>query len=300
MVFWVVHKRATVTTREPLEQSAPLARRWAASLCKADPLSGESCAWNHGIWQYLRLLGVAGDPAEQADFFRASFDRIPARRRPLRVLISGTADYGMLAQVVRAFGARSLEPEITVVDLCETPLALNRWYAQREGKKIETWCGDVREFQPELLFDVVCTHFLLGRFAPGERIAVIEKWKSLLRPGGLVVTANRLRPSGGAAPSRYSAERVLEFGDTVTRRAQALATALDIGAELLGREALDYASRYQSWPVRSGEEIRDLFAHAGLAVETLTVVPYRTPNRHDDAQSKQVAASVACIAATRV
>ena len=45
-----------------LLESAPLARQMAPRLCRRDSATGESCAWIHGLWQYLRLLGLASTP----------------------------------------------------------------------------------------------------------------------------------------------------------------------------------------------------------------------------------------------
>lgn len=48
-----------------LGQSAPLAFDWAARYCAA------SCRWHHGIWQYLRILGLVSSAARHRDFFEA-------------------------------------------------------------------------------------------------------------------------------------------------------------------------------------------------------------------------------------
>src|SRR5262245_36311726 len=102
--------------QEPLELSAPLARRLAPQLCHKDPASGESCAWQHGLWQYLRILGMNHSPRAHAAFL---LEALAATARPgMRVLVSGAADYSMLAHVLAATRAA----EVTVLDVCETPL----------------------------------------------------------------------------------------------------------------------------------------------------------------------------------
>ena len=60
-----------------LALSAPLALERAPGLCRVDPQSGESCAWNHGLWQILRLLGLVLTPAHHAAFFRAALQALP-------------------------------------------------------------------------------------------------------------------------------------------------------------------------------------------------------------------------------
>jgi len=89
------------TLDEPVLESAPLARRLAAEMCGRDPDTGESCAWNHGFWQYLRALELVTTPAHHADCFKRGFDQVDARAP--RVLISAAADYSMLVQVLRAW-----------------------------------------------------------------------------------------------------------------------------------------------------------------------------------------------------
>ena len=85
---------------EPLELSAPLAWRLAPTLCRKDPATGEDCAWSHGFWQYLRLLGLAGDPGNHADFFHEAFTEAGRGGAALRILVCGTADYAMLAMLM--------------------------------------------------------------------------------------------------------------------------------------------------------------------------------------------------------
>ena len=61
---------------EPLELSAPLARQLASTLCRKNPATGESCEWEHGFWQYLRILGLAPVPKRHVDFYREAFEQL--------------------------------------------------------------------------------------------------------------------------------------------------------------------------------------------------------------------------------
>ena len=54
-------------------------------------------------------------------------------RGPRRVLISGAADYSILAYVLWACRENGLDAEVTVLDRCDTPLLLNTWYAEQGG-----------------------------------------------------------------------------------------------------------------------------------------------------------------------
>ncbi len=62
-------------------------------------------------------------------FFQAELDNA-FRRGITRILISGAADYALLARIVTMASRHNATPEITVLDRCETPLRLNSWYAK--------------------------------------------------------------------------------------------------------------------------------------------------------------------------
>lgn len=248
---------------EPLAESAPLAASLALQLCRTDA-DGVSCAWNHGLWQYLRMLGLVTSPSHQADFYRSAFARV-AQPSP-RVLISGAADYSMLAVVLAAVGARGAAPLVTVVDACETPLALSRWYAERHHLQVETFAADIRDYEADAPFDAVCSDNFFGRFPAEERAAVAARWASLLRPGGIAVTVNRLRPEGGGASVSFSAAQAAAFRGTVHQAARAVPALAALAEELASRAEL-YAQRHFTYPVHGVEELRRDFEAAGLAIE---------------------------------
>ena len=57
-----------------------LALRLAPTLCRCDSATGKTCAWNHGLWQFLRLMGLALSPANHAVFYRSAIETVTARR----------------------------------------------------------------------------------------------------------------------------------------------------------------------------------------------------------------------------
>jgi SAM-dependent methyltransferase len=254
---------------EPLEESAPIARRLAPSLCHRDPATGESCAWTHGFWQHLRLMGLASGPGRHAEFFRSAFGRVEASSGAPRVLISATADYGMLAHVLGAFRARNIEPEVTVLDLCQTPLALCRWYAEKAGYRIQTWQGDVLAYREPARFDAICTHSFLSYFSPERRLDVLARWRKLLSPGGRVITVNALRPGPVAELVGLSPAQALALRENVLQWAEANRSRLHVEPAELVRDAEIYAARLGFWRVQSGQEVRGLFERSGFRVDEL-------------------------------
>ena len=187
-------------------------------------------------------------------------------------MVAGGADYAMFAYALAACRARGLQAEFSMVDRCETPLMLSRWYAERESVALTTSCRDLLAAAGEPAHDVICTQALLGHFSPQERPRLVANWHRTLRSGGLVITANRLRPGAAEAPAVFSARQALDFGEIVLRKAHAAGYDASLAAELAG-EAQGYASRQAHWPVRSAEELRRLFETAGFRVRHLSSAP---------------------------
>jgi hypothetical protein len=259
-------------TEEALELSAPLARRLAPELCRRDPATGESCAWSHGFWQYLRLMDLAVEPALHAGFYQRAVEELLARHRAPRILISGAVDYALLALILGTLRARGAQAHVTVLDQCETPLEMNRWYAQRLGVAIDTQRSDILAFAPGRAYDAICTHAFLGYFDAAQRAALFARWRGLLSTGGSLITAHRLRP-GQAQCASFTAEQASAYRARVLRLAQTKRDALDLEPAALADMAERYASRLRMWPVASLDEVRGLCAQAGLEVHRLFAAP---------------------------
>ena len=257
---------------EPLLlESAPLAWRLAPDLCRKDAASGESCAWIHGFWQYLRLLGLASTPSLHVGFFSAALASLARGTRAPRVLISGAADYSMLARVLDAYRAHGVQPEITVVDRCETPLMLNQWFAERAEAEITTRLCDILDFADARPYDVVCTHSFLSEFPRDCWPRLVGKWRELLRPGGAAITINRVRPGSGQAPNQFTPEQVGAFRAAVREKAATLPGGAGADPGLLAQAAETYASRRRTWAAQSREHLVALFETAGFRIESLSL-----------------------------
>ena len=157
-----------------LALSAPLAWRWALQLCRKDPATGVDCSHLHAVWQYLRLMGLLGTIEHRRDFYLNAIQAISNAKSAPRVLISGAADYAMLDLVLTAFRSRRVVADITVLDLCETPLALNRWYAGQTSSNIKTARSDIMDFGTDVPFDAVCTDGLITWF-PASRQGALSR-----------------------------------------------------------------------------------------------------------------------------
>jgi SAM-dependent methyltransferase len=276
----VVGAGAQAALEEPLVEAAAAARRLAPELCPG--IDGYDCSASHGLWPYLRILGLAADPNRHRAFFDAAFRSLAGGGGFDRVLVSGAADQGMLARVASAYAAASAPLDATVVDLCRTPLALVDAYAQPRGLVVRTVVADVRDFAASQPFDVMCTHSLLPRLSARERPRLVERWARLLRPGGKLVTVTRTDPDG--SPSPAGPTQAHAFGEQARREAGRWRDLLEVSPDELGAAARRYAaSTIMHAPPRSADELVDLLTLGGFVVESLEVREVAGPTGGRDA-----------------
>jgi SAM-dependent methyltransferase len=247
---------------EPLHESAPVAWALAGTHCAGDPQSADSCLWYHRVWQYLRLLGIITSIRTNTAFLQATLRRLAPTHA--RVLISGSADYGMLAQLRGAYAARPLD--VTMLDRCGAPVAVNQWYAARYGMTVTPVCGDALAVETDRPFDLVCTHNFVGRFDPAPRQRLIDRWHAVLRPGGVVVTTQRVRPGERGRQASYSEAAAVALAGRVVEAAKAYAGPLGVPVDELGDATYQYALRKGAYAITSAAEIVDAFERAGFVV----------------------------------
>ena len=282
---------------EPLPRSAPLARRWAMTHCgKRGP---HACDWYHGSWQYLRMLGVFESIRSDDDFFMPNLARL-LEEGATRILITGAADYALLARIHAVAGPSKGKLEVTVVDRCETPLRLNAWFGERNGIRVRTVRADVLDWQAEHTFDLVCTHSFICFFDVDERPRLLARWRDSLAPGGIVLTAQRARVHDSQPRICYSDEQVA----ALARRAAALSRAhrgpLRVSPGFARQLAEGYGRHHWTYLIRTPDEIRELFESSGF--ELLEFAPPGpcarigdnpgTPNEHGSARWRILARRV--------
>ena len=259
-------KIAPAALTEPLGKSAPVARKLAERHC--DRSNAESsCLLYHSVWQYFRLIGLIRTISADDDFLIGALENLAATGRFDRVLISGSADYGMLARVIHAFRRVGREPHVTLIDICRTPLELNSWLARREGARFETVHSDILEFASEQPFDLICTHSFIGRFY-GRRGELLKAWHGLLRPGGQIVTTTRIRPDITDV-ARFSPIEIETFAARALELANGCTELDTVQPATVAEWAREYAQTKINYPLRSSEELTDAFSQAGLQVTTL-------------------------------
>ena len=264
---------AAETVDEPLAESALQMRRWAAACC---PASAASCEAYHGLWPYLRLMGLDWTLGGHGPLFlrhTAEWARDHLARggaRPARVLVSGSADYSMLAHVLQATREAGLPVAVTVVDQCETPLRMSQWYAQREGFQDLTLAhAEVFGFRPAQPFDLIITSSFFGYFTPGQRLALFQRYADMFAPGGWLVFSNRLRPSPEDQTVGFSESQAEALVERVRALAPDLPPAVRLPTEELADLARGYTRLVRSYPINSPQTVRDLAQASGLEVMRL-------------------------------
>lgn len=247
---------------EPMTKTAPFSRMLAEVVCRGSYLAGDTCAWYHGIWQYLRIFDMVSTPTWHKGFYSKNLEFIKGRKNSPSVLVSGTADYSTLAHVLWYGWDRKTSLDVVVIDLCETPLLLCRWYAQRQGIAIETIVQDILTYQAKR-FDLIVTDAFLTRFNNEIRKQVVAKWFELLKPGGRVITTIRLR-NESPKPTENQVEEFRERALTASIRWR---NFLDMASNELAGMAAEYASRMKSFPVPDISEVNRLFCESGFIME---------------------------------
>jgi SAM-dependent methyltransferase len=258
---------------DPIALAAPMAWRSAPETCEVDPQTGTRCDWYHGLWLYLRLFGINNSLNRQAPQYDETFRRLAITGQHDRVLISGGADYLMAAIVLNAYRDQGAALDLTVLDRCETPLTLNRWYAERSGSVLQTVRADMSTFQAARAFDVIWAHYFLHFVDRRQWPAVIAAWHDALRPGGKLLMVNSLGLSAPEGPINYWAGGAAKLRGQLLTDANLRHAALDIDKSQLV-DAIDrYIENFSLYFIRSHDEITDLLIAGGFAIEQATFEP---------------------------
>lgn len=256
--------------------------------------------WNHGLWQFLRLMRLSGTAANRSGFYQRTLRAFLEENRTPRILVSGAADYAMLAQIALAAQQTGAAPDVTVVDICETPLHLNRWYAERGGIGVDTVCGDMLEFKSSSGFDMVCTDAFLGRFPHALWPRLATRWLALLRTGGRLLTASQLRPPSDPECRVFDEKQIIAFRDKVLDVVRQEDIPIDLDTDELVHAITQYCKNQFSYPLRSEAHLRQLIENAGFFVDELpTIISASIKYKGIDSPTLSSGGKFLCVVATR-
>ena len=175
---------------EPLERSAPLAFETAQRLCEGE--EGNDCRAYHSIWQYMRYLDVWRAIRTDGPLFVAAAEQLARNGRLSRALVSGSADYSMLAHITHGGRRGGASPAVDVLDRCATSVQMNKWYAAERKLDARVFQSKALSFQPDRQYDLICAHTFLTLQPFAERPALFRKWSEWLLPGGRLCLSDRV------------------------------------------------------------------------------------------------------------
>lgn len=232
---------------QPLADSAELCLELSKSYCTPE------CKSYHGIWVLSRLFGSMNSVRRnQTDFLEAL--KSAALNKKKRVLISGAADFGILSCVVDAYNQLNFSPEITVVDMCQTPLELNTWYAKRIGIEINVIKSNALEFE-ETEFDLVVGHNFLNFFSPENHQYLFDNWNKNLQNYGWVIISNKISPNSPLREQRFSGNSLEAFVENMLQERIAQGYQDLISSTELEELIRDFANKRYSWRIQSFDNL---------------------------------------------
>jgi SAM-dependent methyltransferase len=139
------------------------------------------CRNQHALWTYLRLSRASTGAEKQDSKLEAQLRDFFSGGRS-DILIAGAQDTGLLALAARAGAGYRLN--ITVLDICDTPLELCRQLAGQWSLPIKTVRQDLFDLDVEQRFDVVLVHGTLNFIAAGRHAEVLRRLQRSVRPDG--------------------------------------------------------------------------------------------------------------------
>jgi hypothetical protein len=175
---------------EMFRKSADFVYTLSKYTCSRGYTDQSNCSWYHGAWQYLRIQNKVSAPTWHLEFYYDSLSAI--LKDGDKVLISSTADYTMLALLISVIKSLALNIDITVTDICQTPLIICEWYAEEINYPIQTIQEDICSLNLKFFYNLVITDAFLTRFKQNDKQEVVEKWYNLLEAGGSVITTARV------------------------------------------------------------------------------------------------------------
>jgi hypothetical protein len=255
-----------------LLESAFMMEDLAIAHCEGSYVAEDACGWYHSSWQYLRLVDIVSTPYWHQDFYQESLSKALSGKTHARILISGTADYGMLQQLMLLEDSSSIS-EIIILDLCRTPLLICDWYhKQYQSSKItlnyfrQDIVGNVLGDKSQ---DLIITDAFLTRFTPIQRRQIVQEWKRMLKEDGFIITTVRLHSDSG--PVKSTEADVKRYSQKAKNKVEAAGRLFKNIENKIIAKAKEYAKNIVSYPLLDAKEIRMLFEGFDIEIGLGTV-----------------------------
>jgi len=262
---------------EPLTEIAAEAYQLSGRLCG-------QCGDLHALWPYIRLTRASTGVEAQHSALHNELDKLFARG--LRdVLIAGCQDTGLLALVARAAIDRHVN--ITILDICETPLELCRTVAKQWSLPIATIRRDLAALDVEAAFDIVLVHGTLNFISPDRRLVALKCVHDALKPNGRLLLFFNTGRTSMADQRQYAAT---DYGAWVLSELKRLNVRLPDSEPTLRRRlnAHDGRRHLREAAFAQPDEVGLLLERAGFTIEACHALDLNVP-----AAMQQIMTSVA-------
>lgn len=240
----------------------------------AHALCGNTCLGYHRGWMLLQHLGLISGLANERGYIVESIRELDCRRPLDRVLIAGSADFGLLSVLHEALGEGIARPVIVIADRCDTPLDLCLRYADRMGFQVQVDRRDLLEDPVPGAFDLVMMHSLLSFCPPERRSMLLAALGAPLAPGGTLLAYQSIRPSPSPVVLAYSDEEV----EALVGRARDAQAGLP--ADLVEAHVRAFCRAKTTVSVESVESVSAAIAAAGLVQTDCRLMLDSAHSRH--------------------
>ena len=251
-----------------LSISADIMENYAEIHCRGSYVNRENCSWYHTSWQYLRLLDLVSTPFWHNDFYIKHIQQEMTVRNANRILISGAADFGMLQHVYKASKEITIKPDITILDLCRTPLDICRWFLDRymSDYSINFVQKDAKNTDfKDGTFDIIVTDAFLTRFKESDRKEFVDEWARILKRSGVIITTIRLN-NGKNREMKSKLGDVRQYIQKAEVKLKKKELLLPLKDKIKDKAKL-YAENIISYPFRDEDAIKKIFCNFEVTIE---------------------------------
>ena len=229
----------------------------------------DSCRGYHQAWPLLQVLQlISGLSVERKEIVQ----HLQQRNNDLKVksvLIAATADFGLLSVLHEAFGETIKDIDVTVVDMCQTPLNLCSAYATQMGFEIETIQENLMYFDKEKKYDVIIGHSILSFIMPNDRYDFIDNLTSHLTSNGQIFLYQSIRPDKVNEILKFDKKETVQWIENAMVAYHKFKNRLQwLSEENLKKLIVEFCRVKQTYAVSSEANITDIFSKLGYHVKT--------------------------------
>lgn len=231
------------------------------------------CYGYHQGWILLQSLGLISGLSIERESIVLQLKEEKKAHLIRSVLIVGAADSGLLSIVHEAFADETTFLDITVLDLCPTPLTINKEYAQWMGFSIKTMCENFLESFDTKQYDLILSHSILSFIPENKRSLFIAGYSKSLAQGGSVLVYQSIRPDCDVTVLKFEESQIMEWKSlakkTLSQKHERFKWLNETLLELIVSE---FCHTKKTFPVYSEEEVLGYFTDSKMKAIAINVL----------------------------